>query len=193
MPLIPIGTDVRNRRVPVANIALVAINVLIFLFTDYLGGELGQDWKDRYTLDGARPLLYEYLTYQFLHGDFWHLTGNMLFLWIFGNAVCERMGNVPYLIFYLAGGVFAGVAYAQFADNPILGASGAIAAVTTAFLVLYPRVQITMLFWMFVVFTFQIPAVVLIVFKIILWDNILAPSIARDQGHFSNVAHSAHL
>ena len=193
MPLIPIGTDVRNRRIPIANIALIALNVLIFLFTDYFGGERGQELKDRFTLDAARPMMFEYLSYQFLHGDFWHLTGNMLFLWIFGNAVCERMGSLPYTLFYLAGGVFAGVSYAQYADNPILGASGAIASVTTAFLVLYPRVQITMLFWMFIVFTFQIPAVVLIVFKIILWDNILSPRIAEDAGHFSNVAHSAHL
>jgi membrane associated rhomboid family serine protease len=187
--LIPIGTDVRSRRVPVANYVLIALNVGVFFVTDLLGGER---LKDAYTLDGARPLLYQYLTYQFLHGDIYHLAGNMLFLWIFGNAVCDRMGSACYAMFYLAGGVFAGIVFAYERDNPIIGASGAIAAVTTAFLVLFPRVHITMLFWLFIVFTFQLPAMFLIVFKIILWDNVLAPSLDPSVGR-SNVAFSAHL
>ncbi len=191
MALIPIGTDVRPRHAPLANYALVGLNVLIFLLTDVFGGELGQLFKARYGLDAARPQLYQYLTYQFLHGDALHLGGNMLFLWIFGNAVCDRIGAIGYVMFYLAGGVVAGVAFTSVADNPLVGASGAIAAVTTAFLVLYPRVQITLLVWMVFIFTFQVPAMVLIVFKMVLWDNVLAPRF--DQAAMSNVAYSAHL
>jgi membrane associated rhomboid family serine protease len=163
----------------------------VYLYTDHFGGPLGAQAKAAYSLDAARPMLYQYVTYQFLHGGVWHLVGNMLFLWIFGNAVCDRMGSIGYVLFYLAGGVFAGVAFAHGGDNPIVGASGAIAAVTTAFLALYPRVHVTMLVWVFFVFTFQIPAMILIVFKIILWDNVLAPRI--EQTAFSNVATSAHL
>lgn len=193
--LIPIGTDIRLPRRPVGNYALIAANVLVFAFTDFLGdrlgGGLGSLLKAYYALDAARPALHQYLTYQFLHGDVLHLLGNMLFLWIFGNPVCDRMGSFGYVLFYLSGGVFAGLAFAAGADNPIVGASGAIAAVTTAFLALFPRIHITMLVWMFFVFTFQVPALILIVFKIILWDNVIAPGFA--QGPASNVAYSAHL
>ncbi|MEW6197565.1 MAG: rhomboid family intramembrane serine protease [Planctomycetota bacterium] len=191
MPLIPIGTEIRLRRTPVANWTLIGVNVAIHLLAGPVSRVVGFDVHTEWALDAARPALHQYVTYQFLHGDVWHLLGNMLFLWIFGNAVCDRMGPLGYLLFYLAGGVFAGFAFAAGADNPIVGASGAIAAVTTAFLVLYPRVHVTMLVWMFFIFTFQIPAMILIVFKIILWDNIIAPAI--DQGAASNVAYSAHL
>lgn len=191
MPLIPIGTEIRTRRTPLANWALIGVNVGIHILSQPLSRVLGYELQTGWALDAVRPSLLQYFTYQFLHGDVWHLIGNMLFLWIFGNAVCDRMGSLGYLLFYLAGGVFAGFGFALTADNPIVGASGAIAAVTTAFLALFPRVHITMLAWMFFVFTFQVPALILIVFKIILWDNIVAP--ALDQGAASNVAYSAHL
>ncbi|MBL8879237.1 MAG: rhomboid family intramembrane serine protease [Phycisphaerales bacterium] len=190
--LIPIGTDVRPRRPPVGNYVLIALNIAMFVFTDFLGAETGQRLKALYTLDAARPLLFQYITYQFLHGDVGHLIGNMLFLWIFGNAVCDRMGALGYWLFYLSGGIFAGVIFSNGADNPILGASGAIAAVTTAFLVLYPRVHVTLFLWILVFMTtFQVPALLLIVFKIILWDNVIAPSFGGAA--YSNVAYEAHL
>ncbi|MCK4340767.1 MAG: rhomboid family intramembrane serine protease [Phycisphaerae bacterium] len=193
--LIPIGTDIRTPRLPIGNYALIAVNVLVFVFTDLLGDSfregLGGWLKAYFALDAARPSLHQYLTYQFLHGGILHLAGNMLFLWIFGNAVCDRMGSGSYVLFYLAGGVFAGFAFTLIADNPMVGASGAIAAVTTAFLALFPRVHITILVWVFFIFTFQVPAMILITFKIILWDNIIAPSF--DHTAASNVAYSAHL
>lgn len=186
--LIPIGTEVRPKKPPVGNWILVALNVLIYFVTDFGG----QQWLKSYAaLNAAIPTVSQYITYQFLHGDAAHLAGNMLFLWIFGNAVCDRMGSFNYTLFYLAGGIFAGMVFTAQNANPLIGASGAIAAVTTAFLVLYPRVQITMLIWFFVVTTFELPAMVLIVFKIILWDNIIAPRLEADL--ISNVAFSAHL
>jgi len=193
--LIPIGSDIRTQRWPIGNYALIGLNVLVFVFTDYIGNALGNNLgtglKAYFSLDATRPALFQYLTYQFLHGDILHIAGNMLFLWIFGNPVCDRMGSLGYVLFYLAGGVFAGVAFTIGADNPIVGASGSIAAVTTAFLALFPRVHITLLVWMFFVFTFQVPALILIVFKIILWDNVIAPRF--DAAAYSNVAYSAHL
>lgn len=191
MLILPIGTDVQTRRMPAANMALIVANTLIFLFTDHFGGAFGQYLKRWNVLDAARPLVYQYVTYQFLHADWMHLVGNMIFLWIFGNAVCERMGNVAYLFFYLAGGVFAGVIFAAGASNPILGASGAIAAITTAYLVLFPRSRVNLLFLFVFVTTIELPALYVIVFKVILWDNILAPAI--EQGAHSSVAYSAHL
>ncbi len=189
--LIPIGTDVRTHRPPLGNWLLIGLNVLVFAYTDWLGGAAGQQVKAVFALDAVRPALHQYITYQFLHGDLLHIAGNMLFLWIFGNAVCDRMGSVSYVLFYLAGGVFAGYAFTLTGDSPIVGASGAIAAVTTAFLTLYPRVHITLLIWALFIFTIQVPAMILIIFKIILWDNMLAPWL--DHSLESNVAHSAHL
>lgn len=187
--MIPIGTDVQPQRPPVGNWALIFLNVLVFVATDVLG--VAPAIKDALALNGSLPALGEYVTYQFLHGDLWHLAGNMLFLWVFGNAVCDRMGTTAYVLFYLGGGVFAGVVFAHFNQNPMVGASGSIAAVTTAFLVLYPRVHVTILLLFLIITTFQIPAMFLIVFKIILWDNVIAPSLERDL--YSNVAYSAHL
>lgn len=191
MPILPIGTEIRLRKPPLGNYLLIAANVLVFLYTDVLGGSRGEQFKNLCTLYSAVPDLGQYLTYQFLHGDFGHLAGNMLFLWIFGNAVCDRMGSLAYVIFYIAGGVFAAVVFSAHNDSGLLGASGAIAAVTTAFLVLFPRVRITMLVWFLVITAVQVPAMIVIVFKIILWDNIVAPMF--DTAPIANVAYSAHL
>jgi membrane associated rhomboid family serine protease len=187
--MIPIGTDVRLRGTPVGNYVLIGINVLVFA----AGSLIHPRVMDLILppLHAAVPSLAEYITYQFRHGDLMHLAGNMIFLWIFGNPVCDRMGSLNYVLFYLAGGVCAGAVFAATNENPMLGASGAIAAVTAAFLVLYPRVHITLLIWFFIITTIRLPAMILIVFKIILWDNIISPGFNR--GLYANVAHSAHL
>ncbi len=188
--LIPIGTNVRLRKRPVGNWVLVGINVVVFVLVNKLHNPLAEYVFP--PLNASVPTLFEYISYQFRHGDFWHLAGNMLFLWVFGNAVCERMGSLPYVVFYLAGGIFAGWVFALSNANSLVGASGAIAAVTTAFLVLFPRVHINVLLWFIIIFTLQIPAMLFIVFKIILWDNIIAPSIDQ-SGMLSNVGYAAHL
>lgn len=191
MPVIPIGTDVRLRRKPIGNLAIIGLNVLVFVLADAMNNRFVAGMFS--PLNAGLPSLHEYLTYQFRHGDWGHLLGNMLFLWIFGNAVCDRMGSLNYVIFYLAGGVFAGLAYTYSAIHPLVGASGAIAAVTTAFLVLFPRVNITILLWMGIVTTIEVPSTILIVGKIIVWDNIISPRFGSAQGLSSNVAFSAHL
>jgi membrane associated rhomboid family serine protease len=104
--------------------------------------------------DKSPPL--SVLTAMFLHGSWIHLLGNMLFLWIFGNNIEDRLGHVRYLLFYLVCGYAAGYGYALFYDNsatPLVGASGAIAGVLGAYLVLYPRVRV----WVLVPFLFFIP------------------------------------
>ena len=191
MPVIPIGTDVRLRRKPIGNLVIIGLNVLVFVLADSMNNRFVAGMFS--PLNAGLPSLHEYITYQFRHGDWGHLLGNMLFLWIFGNAVCDRMGSLNYAIFYLAGGVVAGLAYAQSAIHPLVGASGAIACVTAAFLVLFPRVNITILLWLGIVTTIEVPSTILIVGKIIVWDNIISPRIGQAQGMTSNVAFSAHL
>ena len=112
------------------------------------------------------------ITSQFLHGGWLHLLGNMLYLWIFGNNVEDRLGRVGFLVFYLVGGVVA--ALAQVAVDPTsgvptIGASGAIAATLGAYIVLFPRARVTSL--IFLGFFYQllnIPAVVVLGFWFVL-------------------------
>jgi membrane associated rhomboid family serine protease len=196
MLLIPIRTESPIRRTPRVNIALISLNAIVFMFYNQrLAGQQVKELMDTYLVfDSAEPALFQFLTYPFLHGDFWHLLGNMLFLWVFGNSVNAKMRDVPYLLFYLAGGVLAawGFAVTQEGGAQLVGASGAIAAVTTAYLALFPRSRVKVLFIFFLITTFDLPAMVIIGIKIIIWDNILAPSIGSTGGGAA-VAYSAHL
>ena len=191
--IIPISIETPVRRMPTANYALMGINVFLFILLDYLGIKELAAWKrEHLILNIADPHLYQFLSYQFLHGDLVHLAGNMVFLWVFGNAVNGKLGNVPYLLFYVAGGVFAAWGFSLAKANEhamLLGASGSIAAVTTACLVLFPRSKVKVLYWFFFIGFFELPAMVLIVLKIVLWDNVIAPSLGGSGG----VAHGAHL
>lgn len=195
---IPISTDTSIRRTPWVNYALIAANLAIFIVPTLLRGSPHrpsaiyvalQSWLDLGVLNGAAPQLYQFFTYQFLHANFGHVGGNMLFLWVFGNAVNAKMGHGPYLLFYLAGGVFAATGYCISHSNPLVGASGSIAAVTGAYLALFPRSHITILYWWFFIGTFELPSMIMIVFKLIVWDNIIAPSLSGP----SPVAFQAHL
>jgi membrane associated rhomboid family serine protease len=108
------------------------------------------------------------VTSQFLHGGWLHLIGNMLYLWIFGNNIEDRLGWVLFLLFYLAGGVVAGLAQVAVDPDssvPLIGASGAIAATLGAYLVLFPGARITTL--VFLGFFYQlinVPAIVVLGF-----------------------------
>lgn len=192
MLLLPIRTETSVRHTPFANVALMCVNVLVYIVLDFgLRRAGGLEFKQEYfVLDGDAPRILQYLTYQFAHADILHLFGNMLFLWVFGNAVNAKFGDLPYVCFYLAGGVFAGLMFHLISPgNALLGASGAIAAVTTAYLVLFPRSRVTVLYVLFFIGTFEVPATIIIGAKIILWDNIVAPSF----GGGGNVAYEAHL
>ena len=183
------------RRTPYMNYALIAANVVIFAISyNFSGGrtELRQ-WAQPFMLTPAYPFLWQFVTYAFLHGSFLHIFGNMYFLYMFGNNVNDRMGNVGYLCFYLAGAVFSAVGHILIAPlhgagiaTAVLGASGAIAAVTGAYLVLYPQTIITILYWFFLVGTIDVPAIYLILVKMIFLDNVIARTA-------SNIAYDAHL
>lgn len=88
------------------------------------------------------------LTYMFFHGDVLHIFGNMLFLWVFGDNVEDAMGHVRFLVFYMACGVFAGLTHAVMQPSstiPLIGASGAVAGVIAAYLMLHPRIRVWVL------------------------------------------------
>ena len=140
---IPIRTDRRLNRTPVANYALIAVNVLVFIFLQ----NTGHNPNIRpFLLHPDEPMVHQYFSSMFMHAGWMHLIGHMLFLWVFGNAVNASRGRIGYLAFYLAGGIIAGIGYVLLSGQaPVLGASGAISAVTGAFLVLFPRGRVTVL------------------------------------------------
>jgi len=192
--VIPIRTESEIRRTPHVNYALLALNAMSFLFlTGLLTSEAAVRFTGRFlALQSDAPQLHQFISYQFVHADIWHLLGNMLFLWVFGNHVNAKMGDWPYLLFYLAGGVFAAWGYALVSPraSQLIGASGAIAAVTTAYLALAPRSRVTVLVWLFLFIQFfELRAMIIIGLKIIVWDNIVAPNFGGSDA----VAHSAHL
>ena len=107
----------------------------------------------------------------FLHGGWLHIGGNMLFLWIFGNNVEDKIGPVFYLLFYLAGGIAATALQTAVGTNsvvPNLGASGAIAAVLGAYLVMFPRARVLTLIFFFFITWIEVPAIVLLGFWFVL-------------------------
>lgn len=190
--ILPIRTETVTSRVPLANYLLIGLNMLAFLALDAnLGGAAVASVRKLFTFQSEEPALYEFVTYQFVHGDAWHLFGNLLFLWVFGNSVNGKMGDIPYVLFYLAGGVFAAWGNALVSPEPfrLIGASGSIAAITTAYLVLFPRARVTVVVWFFFIHFFQVSAMVVIGVKIIAWDNLIAPHL----GGAGNVAHMAHM
>jgi membrane associated rhomboid family serine protease len=133
---------------------------------------------------------WQFVTYAFLHGGYWHIIGNMFFLYLFGNNVNDRLGNGPYILFYLLGAVLSGVGHVvanPASSVPTVGASGAVAAVTGAYFVLFPRSLVTVLYFFFLFFgTVELPAWLFIGLKMILLDNVIIRMTP-------NVAYDAHL
>jgi membrane associated rhomboid family serine protease len=150
--MIPLRDTIPARRFPVVNTAIIALNVLVFLFESLMGsGQLEQvtfTWglvPATFWQEGGVFAWITVFTSMFMHGGWWHLISNMLALYIFGDNVEDRLGPVRYVLFYLCAGLAASaahlVAYAQ-SPIPTVGASGAIAGVLGAYLVLYPHARV---------------------------------------------------
>jgi len=164
--------------------------VIIFFLqyhTDPRTGNVGfRPWVLQFMLTPVHPYLWQFVSYAFLHGGLLHIIGNMFFLYLFGNNVNDKLGHIGYLCFYLAGAVFSAIGHTLMSPNPVLGASGAVAAVTGAYLVLFPQTLITVVYWFIFISTMELPALYFIAFKMIILDNI----IARTTRY---VAYDAHL
>ncbi len=178
----PIRTDAPIRHTPWMNYALIAANVVAFLAQQkFLVGPYALDLH----LVPDDLSLASFFTYQFLHGDLMHLIGNMLFLYIFGNNVNDRLGHFGYLCFYLAGGVMAGIGHLLTSDAPVLGASGSVSAVTGAFLALFPYSRATIVYFFYFIGAFEISSMYLILFFFI--KDVVLNFVGNTQ-----VAHMAH-
>jgi membrane associated rhomboid family serine protease len=192
--MFPIGDDDSSRRTaPLVTYALVALNVLFF-FVELNGGDafVGK-WAfvpRRFMANPAAdfPTLF---TSMFMHGGWLHLGGNMLYLWIFGDNVEDRFGHLPFTIFYLLCGLAATFAQLMFSLGsrvPNLGASGAIAGVLGAYILLFPQGRIRVLQGTQVV---QMPALMVIGFWIVLqfFSGIGSIANTADTGGVAYMAH----
>jgi membrane associated rhomboid family serine protease len=162
---IPLRDENPTRRIPVVTVFIVALNCLIFLYE-----VISPQGLDYYTLTmGAIPYEVTHfktlghiprlsppltlLTSMFLHGSLFHLLGNMLFLWVFGNNVEDFIGRLRFIVFYLVCGLGAGLTHIVFNPNsrvPMIGASGAIAGVLGAYFVLFPRARVFTFVFLFI-------------------------------------------
>ena len=168
--MIPLSDGIPARRFPYVNVALILANFAVWIFYElpHLGSSVAHASLYPCTLDnachGPLPWGVSWITAMFLHGSWDHILGNMLFLAIFGKNVEDAFGRLGYLVFYFAGGFAAAMMQtamtllfgtASDAQIPTLGASGAIAAVLGAYIVLYPGSRIrTVVLW----FLVDIPA-----------------------------------
>jgi membrane associated rhomboid family serine protease len=186
--MFPLRDDIPTRSTPVVTVGLIAANVLVFLYQLSLGaGELGaQASRDLVLEFGVTPcrltgscrdvieLPSPYLTIftsMFLHGGLFHILGNMLYLWIFGNNVEDTLGHGRFLAFYGLSGVAAALAQTAVqpaSSIPMIGASGAVSGVLGAYLLLFPHARVLTLVTIgFLIRLVHIPAVVVLGFWIV--------------------------
>jgi len=192
--MFPIGDDNTSRRTqPVVTYTLIALNVLFF-FVELSGGDAFiQTWSfvpSRFLANPGGDFL-TIFTSMFMHAGWLHIGGNMLYLWIFGDNVEDRFGHIRYLAFYLLCGIaatFAQLAFSMGSSIPNLGASGAIAGVLGAYLVLFPQRRVTVMLGSGVT---QMPALIVIGlwFVLQLFSGIGSIASSADTGGVAYMAH----
>lgn len=203
--MIPLKDNIPTLRFPVMTVGIIALNVLVFIFT-YILGLGNQPFFIRMSLipynlvsmgqlTHSSPLMAgaSLFTSQFIHGGFLHIGGNMLFLWIFGNNVEDRLGSFKFVVFYLICGAIAGLSQVlpdPSSTVPMIGASGAIAGVMGAYLLEFPRARVLTLIW----FLFFIRLIWLPAFFIILYWILLQVFFQLTAGNqMGGVAYMAHI
>ena len=177
--MIPLGDSPRLRKPSVITPLLILINLGVYLYMIFGGHSFSfyiarwgvvpsQINKAFLSLPVISPVFWTLITSIFVHGGLWHFIGNMLFLWVFGDNVEDRLGKILFLLFYLLGGFFAFLA--QFLQNPgslvpLIGASGSVSAVMGAYIYLYPSASVvTMIPIFFVPIILNIPAFYFLLF-----------------------------
>jgi membrane associated rhomboid family serine protease len=203
--MIPIRDSNPTRYFPVVTVLFIVINVAVYLYEYALGENGGRVFIASYALvperlfhasaavHGPVPAGVTILTSMFLHGGFFHIAGNMLYLWIFGNNIEDAMGRARFVAFYLVCGAVAALGHALLNTRstvPMIGASGAISGVLGAYLLLYPNARVMTLFILgFFVRMIEIPALVVLGFWFVF--QILNAMVASGEG--GGVAWFAHL
>ena len=209
--MIPLRDDVPSRTTPVVTVTLILINVVVFLYELMLGRELGLFFRQFAVTPAlyfgvpaggiapvqAADLAMPLLTSMFLHGGWMHLIGNMVYLWIFGDNVEDRMGHGRYVVFYLLCGGAASAAHIWSNPSstiPSLGASGAIAGVLGGYLLLYPKARVVVLIPIsFFLHTMEVPALLFLGFWFVQQLFSGALSLGAASAQTGGVAWWAHI
>jgi membrane associated rhomboid family serine protease len=203
--VIPLKDNNPTRHFPLITVLLIAVNSVVFIYTDILGYGT-RDFIYRYAVvpvdilslgdasgRGTFLAMMTLFTSQFMHGGLLHIVSNMLFLWIFGNNVEDKFGSVFFIFFYPLCGLAA--AFAQILGDPassipMIGASGAVAGVMGAYLIMYPRAQVLTLIWIiFFIRLIWLPAYLIIIY----WVGIQVISQLGSNGQPGGVAYLAHI
>ncbi|HEX4773395.1 MAG TPA: rhomboid family intramembrane serine protease [Bryobacteraceae bacterium] len=183
--MIPLRALLYRRNAAVITMFLIGINILCFLYEMTLPIYFRDRLIEHYGLVPDRLAPVTFISSMFLHGGWLHLIGNMWFLWVFGSHIEDAMGPAKFLIFYLLSGIAsAAVQFAILFGSPVptIGASGAIAGVMGAFLILYPRVRVvTLVFIVIFITTVEIPAA----FMLLYWFFL---QIVSGVGYLSSVS-----
>lgn len=211
--MIPLYDDVPTRRTPVLTIILIVINVVAYLLQLAVGldqsvvqfglipAELLQNANEVWTAPGGEvhnldPAWITILTSMFMHGGLAHIGGNMLFLWVFGNNIEDDLGSGRFIFFYLLCGGIAAMAQSLLNPSspvPMVGASGAVAGVLGAYLVLHPRARIMCLIMWFFIMVRPLPAKLVLVLWFVLQVFEGMGTLGRSIAHEGGVAYAAHI
>jgi hypothetical protein len=206
--MIPLRDDAPIRTTPVVNWALIGANAWVF-YQELLQGPKLDRFLKAYALTpaayakpgllakvGLVKFLTPFFSSMFLHGGWMHIIGNMWVLYIFGDNIEDRLGHVRYLFFYIACGLAAGLTQLWFSWGspvPTLGASGAIAGVMGAYMILYPFARVATLIPIFFIFyrVIEIPAAIFLAFW--LWLQVYSAGALAQSGGAGGIAFWAHI
>jgi membrane associated rhomboid family serine protease len=194
--VIPLRDVIPSRTVPVVTVTLIALNVLGWFFELTLSRDELELFVRQFGVVPAYFSTPTLITSMFLHGGWMHIIGNMLYLWIFGDNVEDRMGHFRFLVFYLLAGILAAcgqMVMDPYSTLPTIGASGAIAGVMGAYLILYPRSRVLTLIPIFFYFELiEVPAVFLLGFWFLMQlfsAGAIAVTANTQQGGVAFMAH----
>jgi len=207
--VIPLRDQNPTTKTPIVNRLLIVANILVWIYVLTLvrqPGAIGA-FYDRYSFDWtefvteiarghiAFATFAPLITHMFVHGGWLHVVGNMVYLWIFGDNVEDRLGSGAYFVFYILCGIVAAIGQGLVQPEPMVGASGAIAGVLGAYVVMFPAARISTLVFLGIFITIvQLPALVVIGFFIVL-QAIDAVAELRLTAHqaTANIAYFAHI
>ena len=207
--MIPLRDANPVRGAPIVNRLLLAVNLAVWIYIVYLTRQPGalEVFFDRYSFDWLEfthrvttgdlgfATFVPLVSHMFLHGGWLHVLGNMLYLWIFGDNVEDRLGSAQYLVFYLLCGIVAAIGQGLIAPSPMVGASGAIAGVLGAYLLMFPTARVSTLVFLGLFITIvELPALVVIGMFIVL-QVIEGVAELRLTGHAATqqIAYFAHV
>ncbi len=201
--MIPLKDSNPTERFPIITVVFITLNIIVFLYQTSLGDDAVEFFIGAFSLVPARlfhagvvlpgpvPAGITIVTSQFLHGGLFHLIGNMLYLWIFGNNVEDAMGRIRFIVFYLLCGALASMTHALMnpqSNIPMIGASGAVSGILGAYLLLYPKARILTLFTLgFFVRMIEVPAMVVLGFWFVF--QFLSAVVAKGAGGVAWYAH----